>query len=335
MRNFEHIQSAHCENGVTSSLLHHNGVEGVSEPMAFGIGSGLFYIHIPFMKVNGGPSISFRTFPGAIFSRTCKALDIPITRKKFNSEDKAMEYLDRQLDQGKITGCQVGVYNLPYFPKEYRFHFNAHNIIIYGKQGNEYLVSDPTMEVTTVISEEDLRIVRFAKGVLAPKGHLYSPELVKTTNLDFPKAIKMGIKRNCRDMLKIPGKPAGVSGIGYTANRVAKWRDQLGVRKASLYLGQIIRMQEEIGTGGGGFRYIYAAFLEEAYQHIPNDQLLEVSNDFTKAGDMWRNSAMTMAQTLKGRATEQSDFDNIAEGMRAIEQQEMLALNKLKTIKFD
>jgi len=44
---------------------------------------------------------------------------------------------------------------------------------------------------------------------------------------------------------------------------------------------------------------------------------------------------MTMAQTLKGRATEQSDFDHIAEGMRIIEQQELMALNKLKSIKFD
>ena len=84
---FQHIQAAHCENGVTTSLLRHNGIEKITEPLAFGIGSGLFFIYIPFMKINNGPAIAFRTQPGLIFKRTCKALDIPVERKKFRSKD--------------------------------------------------------------------------------------------------------------------------------------------------------------------------------------------------------------------------------------------------------
>ena len=37
-----------------------------------------------------------------------------------------------------------------------------------------------------------------------------------------------------------------------------------GSKSPTTYLAQMIRMQEEIGTGGGGFRFIYGAFLEEA-----------------------------------------------------------------------
>ncbi len=125
--NFEHIQSAHCENGVTTNLLNFIGVDRITEPMAFGMGSGLFYIHIPFLKVNNGPAISFRTMPGLIFKRTCNALDIPVVRKSFSSPQKAQEFLDSSLAKGQPVGCQVGVYYLTYFPKEYRFHFNAHN----------------------------------------------------------------------------------------------------------------------------------------------------------------------------------------------------------------
>src|SRR3989338_7609735 len=121
----------------------------MTEPLAFGIGSGLFYIHIPFLKVNGGPAISFRSMPGAIFSRTCKSLDVKVERKKFRSHEAAQLYLDQKVDEGIAVGCQVGVYNLLYFPKEYRFHFNAHNLIVYGRDGNDYLVSDPVMETTT------------------------------------------------------------------------------------------------------------------------------------------------------------------------------------------
>ena len=67
-------------------------------------------------------------------------------------------------------GCQVGVYYLTYFPKEYRFHFNAHNMIVFGKEGDRYLISDPVMETPTLLTEYELQRVRFAKGALAPRG---------------------------------------------------------------------------------------------------------------------------------------------------------------------
>ena len=79
--NFEHLQAAHCENGVTTNLLRNVGVDKLTEPLGFGIGSGLFFVYIPFLKINNGPAIAFRTMPGLIFKRTCKALGIPVYGK--------------------------------------------------------------------------------------------------------------------------------------------------------------------------------------------------------------------------------------------------------------
>jgi len=331
---FKHIQTAHCENGVTQSLLNHYGVEGLSEPLAFGLGSGLFYIHIPFLTVNHGPAISFRTMPGAIFGRTCKALGVKVVRKKFKNEAAAQSFLDNKLNEGKPVALQVGVYNLSYFPVEFRFHFNAHNLIVYGKENGNYQISDPIMEEVTELSPEVLSKVRFAKGVYAPKGHVYYPEnVLKMDNDLLKKGIKRGIKRNARDMIYAPGGFAGVAGIKYTANKIKKWKDKLGIRKAGLFLGQIIRMQEEIGTGGGGFRFIYSAFLEEAYAYIPNEELLRISEEFTKAGDMWRSNAIEMAGVYKGRLREQSDFNNIADQMYAISSVEKEAFKRLSKLK--
>jgi hypothetical protein len=174
--NFEHLQAAHCENGVTTSLLRNIGVKQITEPLAFGIGSGLFYVYIPFLKINKGPAIAFRNMPGLIFKRTCDSLNIPIVRKKFNSKELASTSLLQTLEEGKPVGAQVGVYYLTYFPKEYRFHFNAHNIIIYGKEGDNFLISDPIMETATTLTSYELERVRFAKGALAPRGQLYYPK---------------------------------------------------------------------------------------------------------------------------------------------------------------
>lgn len=333
--NFEHRQAAHCENGVTTSLLKNIGVQQMTEPLAFGIGSGLFFIYIPLLKINKGPAIAFRTMPGLIFKRTCNSLNIPVIRKKFSSKEKASDYLLQCLKEGKPVGTQVGVFYLTYFPKEYRFHFNAHNLIVYGKEGDNFLISDPVMEKPTTLSSYELERVRFAKGALAPKGQLYYPKKTfDVTDEQIKKAIVSGIKRNVRDMLHIPGNIAGVKGIVYTGKKIKKWRDKLGLQNAGLYLAQLVRMQEEIGTGGGGFRYIYAAFLQEAFAYHPEqEELMNISQSFTKAGDLWREAAVQAAGIYKGKITGQQDFNVMGDYLieiAAIEKQAFKALSNIK-----
>jgi hypothetical protein len=334
--NFDHLQSAHCENGVTRSLLKNIGIHQITEPLAFGIGSGLFFAYIPLLKINNGPVIAFRTLPGQIFKRTCKELGIPIVRKKFSSKEQASVFLNECLAAGNPVGCQVGVYYLPYFPKEYRFHFNAHNLIVYGKEDDRYLVSDPVMENAVTISAYELQRVRFARGALAPRGQIYYPE-AKTivTEEQIRKAINHGIKKNVSAMLQAPVPFVGVKGIRYTGNRIKKWREKLGIKQAGLYLAQLVRMQEEIGTGGGGFRYIYAAFLQEAYAYYPIDQLMDISKMFTESGDLWRTAAVQAAGIYKGRIGSQNDFNVMGDYLLVIaekERQAFVALSKIKQL---
>lgn len=331
---FNHIQAAHCENGVTTSLLKNIGVTQITEPLAFGIGAGLFFVYIPFIKINNGPVIAFRTLPGLIFKRTCKALGIPVAREKFSSREKAEAFLNNRLAEGRPVGCQVGVYYLTYFPKEYRFHFNAHNLIVYGKEDDNYLISDPVMETVTKLTSYELERVRFAKGALAPKGQLYYPvEGKPVTNEQIKAGIKSGIEKNVQNMLNIPGPITGVKGIVFTGNKIKKWRDKMGPKGAGLYLAQLVRMQEEIGTGGGGFRYIYAAFLQKAFAYNQMDELMEISQQFTKSGDLWRTAAVQAAGIYKGRIGSQEDFNTMGNYLieiAEIEKQAFIALKNLK-----
>lgn len=332
---FEHHQSAHCESGVTSSLLRESSLNKITEPLAFGMGAGLFFCYIPLIKINNGPAIAFRTFPGLIFKRTCNALGIPVIRKKFSSKEQAESYLNERLQEGHPVGCQVGVYYLSYFPREYRFHFNAHNLIVFGKEDDNYLISDPVMETPTKLTSYELERVRFAKGALAPRGQLYYPQSKKIiTDEQISKAIISGIKTNVNQMLRIPGSFAGVKGIRYTGKKIKNWRDKLGLEKAGSYLAQLVRMQEEIGTGGGGFRYIYAAFLQEAQAYTHNGQLPEISTIFTQAGDLWRTAAVHAAGIYKGRLGSQEDFNQMGDYLIEIAELEKNAFLALKNIKW-
>ena len=324
---FKHNQSAHCENGVASNLLKHQGIE-VSEPMVFGLGSGLFFVYLPFIKVNFSPAFSYRPMPGLIFKRSAKLLGIKIKRQKFSTPEKAQQALDQNIEKNIPTGLQVGVYGLTYFPDEYRFHFNAHNLVVYGKTPDNYLISDPVMESVTTLTHQELEKVRFAKGALAPKGHLYYPvHTPKEINLE--NAIRKAIKKNCNEMLA-PVPIIGVKAIRMVARNIAKWPKKIGVAKTNHYLGQLIRMQEEIGTGGGGFRFIYAAFLQESAEILKNDELSVLSKEMTEIGDMWRDLAVQIARVYKKRSNQQDIYTTLSKNMLEIADREEAFFKKLK-----
>ena len=238
--------------------------------------------------------------------------------------------MDENLQKNNPVGLQVGVYNLPYFPDEYRFHFNAHNMVVYGKKDGIYLISDPVMETVTSLTEKELEKVRFAKGAFAPKGHIYYPTSFPE-QLQLEKAIIKGIKHTCRDMLA-PVPVVGVKGIRKIAKLIRKWPKAKGTKIANHYLGQIVRMQEEIGTGGGGFRYIYAAFLQEAGKLLTNSQLLELSNEMTLIGDQWRDFAVEASRIYKNRSNTVAvdQYDHVATLLEDIANKEEVFFKKLK-----
>lgn len=191
------------------------------------------------------------------------------------------------------------------------------------------------METPTTLTSYELERVRFAKGALAPRGQLYYPYSSRpVTDEQIKRGIKTGIAKNVQNMLHIPGPIAGVSGIRFTAKRIKKWRDKLGLKEAGLYLAQLVRMQEEIGTGGGGFRYIYGAFLQEAYAYHQIDELMEVSDLFTQSGDLWRTAAVHAAGIYKGRLGSQEDFNTMGDYLLEIAEIEKNAFTRLNNIKW-
>lgn len=330
--NFIHHQHAHCESGVTSNLLQHEGIQ-LSEPLAFGIGAGMFFAHLPFVKVNGTPGTTFRTWPGAIFKRVTERLGITIHKEKFSSPDKAMLALDAAIEQQKPVGMLSSVYYLPYLPEAFRFHFNAHNLVSYGKEEGHYLISDPVMEHTTQIAPEDLAKARFAKGTPEPNGMMY---FIKETpkQIDFSKAIQKGIKQTNFFMLSPPLPWFGNKAIFLLAKKIKKYPQKYTQRKSALYLGNIIRMQEEIGTGGAGFRYLHAAFLEEAGTLLKRDDLREKSIQLTAIGDQWRNFAYSAARQMKARNSDVVSFDELSNLLMEIGNQEKTFFKQMDLLKW-
>jgi len=322
---FDHKHAAHCESGVMSSILRHYGLD-LSEPMVFGLSSALSFAYLPFIKMGGMPLIAYRNLPKSIIKNIRKNLNVKMKLETFSNKEKGQKRLEELLDEGKIVGAQTSVYWLPYFPEEMRFHFNAHNLLVYGKEGDKFKISDPVFEETVECDKDALLKARFVKGVMAPKGLLYYPVEVPT-EIDLKPVIVKSIKKVAKSMLNTPVPIAGLKGMRYLAKAIGKLGSK-DEKYAKLFLGHIVRMQEEIGTGGAGFRYIYASFLQESSLIFDNDETLkEASEMFLEVGDSFREFALMIAKSI--RSKKEIDFKDISEKLYFIADEEAKVYKKL------
>jgi len=284
--------------------------------MAFGLAAGLMFAYIPFVKLGGLPLIAYRNMPRGIIKGLQKNIGIKMRMHTFSSPEKGTKMLNELLEQGKFVGAQTSVFWLPYFPPEMQFHFNGHNLIVYGRENNEYLISDPVFERPVRCEITALQKARFVKGVMAPKGLLYYPEFVPQ-EIDFAKILPKVIHKNAKVMLKTPVPIAGVTGIRALARKIRKLAKK-DPRYAALFLGHIVRMQEEIGTGGAGFRFIYASFLQEAGNLLDNKGYSDSSQAMTAVGDEWREFALMIAKAIRNKQGTAVDFNSISDKLLSL-----------------
>jgi len=321
----EHRQTAHCESGVISALLRDKNV-AISEAMAFGVSAGLTFAYLPFVKLGGMPLIAYRMPPRGIINGLTRRLGITMAAETFSDPVAGMRALDHHLAAGRVVGLQTSVFWLSYFPPDMRFHFNAHNLIVHGKRGDQYLISDPVLDTPVECDAASLQKARFVKGALAPKGLLYYPLRIPAT-LDLPKAITKAIRFCTGMMLYTPLPIIGVRGIRLVARKI-RALPPTDVKRNKLFLGHMVRMQEEIGTGGAGFRFLYAAFLQEAAAVLGKPVLLDIASELTAAGDEWRRFALWAAMMCKDRMP--TNFDQLADQLLKCAEMERAVYKRLR-----
>jgi hypothetical protein len=151
--------------------------------------------------------------------------------------------------------------------------------------------------------------------------------------LDFRTAVDAGIKKTVYELTKIPFPLIGVKGIKWLAKDLKKWPKKIGNEKASFYLGQILRMAEDFGTGGAGFRYIYGAFLKESGEKFNNHELLAASDMMGKTANKWREFTYIGARNCKNRSQPQEDYGMLSDMLMEIANMEAQVYKKLETVK--
>jgi len=199
------------------------------------------------------------------------------------------------------VATQVDFFFMEYLPQYLRVHINVHFINVVGKNENNYLISDCYHPRIVELSEESLTKGRFAGGSMAPNGFLFYPVFIPQ-DFDFPKAVKNGIKKACFYMLKIPIPFLGVKGIRKFARHITEWpKFAIDNEDLSHQLSKINVLLEDQGTGGAGFRFMYATFLKQAAEVLNNPDITDLSKQMMGIGDYWREISLFAARLGRNR----------------------------------
>lgn len=304
---YPNARKRHCETGSFVSMMEYYGFE-ISEPMAFGIGSGLYFLYTPFLKMENTIYPIFRSWPVTVVQNAAKRLHLPYHEKRFrNHPDKATAALDALVAKGIPVGVVVNVKGLKYFNMTgNEVNFNGHILTVLGKEGSVYTVADTDNRLTSdelmTMEQSVLENIRFASGVAAPHGHMfYFDPLPKdfSKQVDFKQAVVAGLKETCHNMLSIPFPYFGTKGMHYFAKDMRKWEQKYEHRQICIRLLWYYRVIERAGTGGAGYRFIYADFLSEAAALFENATMSECASLMEKVAEQWRQFSLDCRRYLR------------------------------------
>ena len=342
INNYPNHRRLHCETGAFVSMMEYYGLE-MSEAMAFGIGSGLYFLFTPYIKIMGMTYPIFRSLPLSIIRDASKRLGLNYHELKFGKDvEKATSTLDALVEKQIPVGVSVDAGGLDYFERLGQFnttvqgglHMNGHIICVIGKEGSKYCIANTDFRLPNddyvTLEESTMREIRFAPGFVSPHGLLFyfdgmtkdllAPEKLKT-------AIVAGLKRSVHNILGIPFRYFGPKGIHYFANDFKTWEQKYPEKRVDYLVLWLYRFIERAGTGGAAYRYLYADFLKEAAELFQSEVLSDCQTIMRQAADGWRQFSIDCNQYIKREGVTLNEMADILE---EISQYEKTAFTKIK-----
>lgn len=325
------VGGLHCETTALGVLLGHAGVE-LSEPMLFGLGSGLSFIYWD-SKQQELPFIGGRVKPFALTQNLTTRLGLTLRAQETTSARKAWDQVRASIDDGIPVGLQLDSHDLDYFGS--RVHFAGHVVALYGYDDEKaYLVDTAQQGSRVSTSLGSLARARAARGPMSARHRSFTievPASYRPSDQLVP-AIISAITACAEEFLTPPISNVGNRGIRTAATRVRSLLDRVADPERDLAV--IALLMERAGTGGALFRNLYRDFLAECHGLLEgspeSDPIAQGRQGFAESARMWTSVAQ-----LVERAGATGDPDHLAEAsalladIAVIETSAMTALQSL------
>ncbi|GGW34865.1 BtrH N-terminal domain-containing protein [Streptomyces caelestis] len=286
----------HCETSALGVLLRHQGID-LSEPMLFGLGSGLSFIYWD-SKNMAFPFLGGRVKPFELTRNLADRLGVELAVQETGSARKAWENVATAVDAGRPVGLQLDSYHLDYFTS--KAHFGGHVVALYGYDEHDaYLVDTDQQGGAVSTSLSSLARARAARGPMTARHRSFT--LTAGGKMPDPRSRIVPAITACADaFLDPPIANLGHRGIEKAGKLVRTWLQRTD--DPGRDLPQAARLMERAGTGGALFRNLYRDFLAECAEWLDSGRLRTGHALYSEAATLW-----TEVAALIGKAGEPGD----------------------------
>jgi hypothetical protein len=324
VRDIDARGTQHCETTALGVLLRHEGLD-LSEPMLFGLGSGLSFIYWD-SKNMGFPFLGGRVKPFDLTRNLATRLGLELLVQETTSPRRGWENVAVLIDAGHPVGLQLDSYYLDYFGS--KVHFGGHVVAMCGYDDHDaYLVDTDQQGGAVSTSLTSLAQARAARGPMTAKHRSFIFTTPK--NLPSPQGQIVPAITACADaFLNPPIANLGHRGIEKAGKLVCTWLQRTDNPQRDL--PQAALLMEKGGTGGALFRNLYRDFLAECTELLDSSHLRTGHGLYTEAATLWTEAAALITKAGEsGGAQYLAQAGTVLSDLSRIEREAMQALSCL------
>ncbi|QFY09055.1 DUF4872 domain-containing protein [Nonomuraea phyllanthi] len=316
----------HCETTALGVLLRHEGLD-LSEPMLFGLGSGLSFIYWD-SKAMAFPFLGGRVKPFELTRNLAARLGLTLRVEETTSARRAWENVAAPIDAGRPVGLQLDCYHLEYFRSQ--VHFGGHVVAMYGYDEHDaHLVDTGRQGGAVRTSRDSLARARAERGPMTARNRSFTITLPERPPR-WQDQIVPAIEQCAGAFLAAPIANLGHRGIEKAARKVPTWLKRTDDPRHDL--SQAAVLMEDAGTGGALFRALYRDFLGECAELVDDGALRTGHRLYGEAATLW-----TEVATLITKAGESGDARRLEQAgavlrdLSRVEREAMEALRRLQS----
>lgn len=316
----------HCETTTLGVLLRHQGLD-LSEPMLFGLGSGLSFIYWDSKNMDF-PFLGGRVKPFELTRNLAAALGLDLVVKETGSPRRAWENVKAPLDAGHPVGLQLDSYHLPYFSS--KVHFAGHVVALYGYDDRDAQLVDTDQQGGAVsTSLTSLAEARAARGPMSARHRSFTLTVPAGGTPGLADRIAPAITACADDFLHPPIANLGHRGIEKAGRLVPTWLRRTDDPRRDL--PQAALLMERAGTGGALFRNLYRDFLAECAELLDSGHVRTGHALYAEAATLWTEVAALIEKAgASGEEEHLRQAGRVLGELARVEREAMRELSRLQ-----
>ena len=287
--NFTHTVGWHCSSTSISNVAKFYGVP-MSEAMAFGLGAGLGFQY--WDKPGGSPRYSFNGRSSALETKFFEHIGRPVT---WSGEWSPKKMADA-VANGRPILCVTDIYGLPYYQPQ--VHFPGHGVVVteIDLETEQVAIADIASPDYQNVHWDHLKAAMSENQppMIVPNQWV-APEPLDASIIN-EQAIRNALKTTVDALLRSDSADEGLHHMPTMIDDMTtKWASEAQFAWTARFGYQAI---EKRGTGGGGFRKLFALFLEEAAEYLPDIQQNQIIEDAKRSASLWTDFALMLKQVF-------------------------------------